>query len=658
MIFGFSPHTGHTISSEILRAIIYFLQEMARKNLAGKRVTIRRDPAPELLLGNPDLMLTVVRSLRTQHRYTAMTLSFLQEDISAPAFNGGDRVLRDQIGRSLRLLQECAYPGIPHQARFAPLVGTHTHTGRLEINVLMPRAVLAANGKILSHNPHPPREGSQRLWEAFRDVLNSRFGWADPMAFERRRKIILPDFVLKQAAENRRNGISARQLQSTEFAAIAEGFVEDGIADKRSLLLAHMAADGYPNELFPVTSASRNGVTIRDPGIGGYVKVGGYLMSQAFENGVPFLGMSRPEYQTRREAEIARAPRDLHERMQGCAIRNAERYGYPLAPVPNSEAVLAMPGLPLPPCHPDFIYGGTHGQDRKSHGAPSHRAPAAARTGTGVQDRGAGGGDGGTEEVENGSHAGAQLPQPDFDARALLTGLKTHLQRVLTRLRERQLVALMLDALDQTGLERFTRIATDMEKWNETRRHAAAGAVGRIARAPANAGRTGRPASGNDGAAGQAEAGRSPERVFGRSERTGRSTAAGERNAHGGTGEQRDHQTNGGEDRQSASQYGKNRPRRAVSPEGLGAADRQLTGAPSRAELISKVLAVAKDAGTTPKISFERHDGREWLRADTNGRHFLYDGRVVLDFDPDGNFVGTHGGLAPEERDRHDGPDF
>ena len=63
MIFGFSPHTGHTISSEILRAIIYFLQEMARKNLAGKRVIIRRDPAPELLLGNPDLMLTVVRSL-------------------------------------------------------------------------------------------------------------------------------------------------------------------------------------------------------------------------------------------------------------------------------------------------------------------------------------------------------------------------------------------------------------------------------------------------------------------------------------------------------------------------------------------------------------------------------------------------------------------
>ena len=45
MILGFSPHTGHTIESEVLRAIIYYLQKMVKKNLEGKRVTIRRDPA-------------------------------------------------------------------------------------------------------------------------------------------------------------------------------------------------------------------------------------------------------------------------------------------------------------------------------------------------------------------------------------------------------------------------------------------------------------------------------------------------------------------------------------------------------------------------------------------------------------------------------------
>ena len=141
MIGGWSPHTG-TAGNDSPRAVIYYL--MARdvsKTLGAWRTRVTRDPAPELLIGDPQACLHTLRALRTKHRYSVATLSFTVEDIPVGEFNAGDPDLRSRVDRMLQLFFEVAYAGLPREARLHPLVGTHTHTGRLKVNILMPRAI-------------------------------------------------------------------------------------------------------------------------------------------------------------------------------------------------------------------------------------------------------------------------------------------------------------------------------------------------------------------------------------------------------------------------------------------------------------------------------------------------------------------------------------
>ena len=110
---------------------------------------------------------------------------------------------------SLQLVFALAWAGVPSRARPAHYATTHTHTGRLEVNVALPLALIRADGRMMSHNPHPPGDAQRSLrdWTALQDLLNHRFGWADPLDPARRRLVVLPDLVRKRTAEMRRAGI-------------------------------------------------------------------------------------------------------------------------------------------------------------------------------------------------------------------------------------------------------------------------------------------------------------------------------------------------------------------------------------------------------------------------------------------------------------------
>ncbi|WP_174801972.1 hypothetical protein [Martelella limonii] len=670
MIFGFSPHTGSTIDSEVLRAIIYYLQKMVRKNLEGKRVTIRRDPAPELLLGQADPMRDLVRSLRNKHRYSAMTMSFLADDIPVPAFNAGDRVLRDQVGKALRLFNEVAYAGVPRAARFQPLVGTHTHTGRLEVNILMPRAVCASNGKLLSYNPHPPREGSRQLWDAFRDTLNGRFGWSDPLEYERRRKVILADWILKQRSEAWRNLVFGKGLQSSEVATLAE-YQGEGGARNRDTIFANIAAELDGLE---VISFDPQSVTIYDPIADRPITISGYWMSKDFDDGKPFLGMSEDAYRAERAAKLERAPRQLLEGMQKRAEMNAERYGYPPEPVPDPEDILAGPGLPLPSCHPEFLPGARHGKNTEPNGTRIGRVPEATRAGAGIADIGAGGrgqraegGFEGTDGLADENDAVTPVPQPDFDPRKFLAGLKNHLGMMADRLRHNQATVLLLGELERVGLERFKRIAKTLEMINERTKRASQ-KRSRNAESPDDDLIFGGATAANDRADGKAEGRRPADGVH--------ASRGSDRRSTGGV--QQDGRKRDGTPRSGPGNWlGRQAParrteeaerQRGEDPRSTGSTLGGTTAELSRADLIRRVLSLKDRTNIHPRISFVHHEGREWLRFDTEDGHVLYDGETLMDFDTDGMPLSLRSEPEPDsfdndneiddDNDIDDGPGF
>jgi hypothetical protein len=173
--------------------------------MGGRSVEIR-NPAPEVLAGDASLFRSFLQALPFKHRYVAATLSFDQGDIDVEAFNAGEATSRWAVDRTLGMWFELCFAGIPPTARPPCYVTTHTHTGRLEVNIAMPRGVLRPDGCVRSLNPAPPGPRNQAGRDAFRALVNQVFGWADPSEPARARAIVRPDYQQKQQAAWTRMG--------------------------------------------------------------------------------------------------------------------------------------------------------------------------------------------------------------------------------------------------------------------------------------------------------------------------------------------------------------------------------------------------------------------------------------------------------------------
>jgi hypothetical protein len=205
MIVGLSPHSG--IKGSFRALTDYFDSSHVDKPhpMGGRSVEIR-NPAPEVLAGDAPLFRSFLQALPFRHRYVAATLSFDRADIDVEAFNAGDATSRWAVDRTLGLWFELGFAGIPLTARPPCYVTTHTHTGRLEVNVAMPRGVLRPDGCVRSLNPAPPGPRNQAGRDAFRALVNQVFDWADPSEPARARAIVRPDYQQKQQAAWTRMG--------------------------------------------------------------------------------------------------------------------------------------------------------------------------------------------------------------------------------------------------------------------------------------------------------------------------------------------------------------------------------------------------------------------------------------------------------------------
>ena len=64
-----------------------------------------------------------------------------KDEIDVLKFNQGG-TSRPVVAHAIDMFLECVFPGIPVAARPPVMIGTHVHTGRLELNIIIPKAVL------------------------------------------------------------------------------------------------------------------------------------------------------------------------------------------------------------------------------------------------------------------------------------------------------------------------------------------------------------------------------------------------------------------------------------------------------------------------------------------------------------------------------------
>lgn len=126
----------HTEAAKILR---YPDAIELLKWTGTERRSLVRDPVPERLMGDPNLIQDLIGRLPFKRRFQLVTLSFAQTDIPVAAFNAGEGAHRTTVGNILALFTETAFAGIAPELRPPLFVNTHTHTGRLEVNIVIPQ---------------------------------------------------------------------------------------------------------------------------------------------------------------------------------------------------------------------------------------------------------------------------------------------------------------------------------------------------------------------------------------------------------------------------------------------------------------------------------------------------------------------------------------
>lgn len=336
MILVWAKHQSGSAAA----AIDYLLDRQVTKLVGRTRTTVHRSPAPEVLRGSPEAVGAYIDGLPFVARYRSATLSMAEEDVPVRLFNAGDPLWRRKVDAAISLFLQVSFSGIPARSRPPVLVATHTHLGRLEINMLMPRGVGAPGETLRSWNPHPPLMSSRRDWDAFVDVVNDVLGWADPRCPIRRRWISGPSWMQKEIAEHLRRvqaGENVRlDLDDPRYRAFAlcRSAVRRHGSD-RAAVIEHVNV-GLAAQGWGVTSASRDGLTCGPLGRPGTrVTFRGAALGDGIEDAIdPHHAMIA------RQKEVAEALPRLRKAMARRATANSALGGWQRLSPPDPLDVL------------------------------------------------------------------------------------------------------------------------------------------------------------------------------------------------------------------------------------------------------------------------------------------------------------------------------
>ena len=620
MILGWSPYSGAG-EGPPKAAVNYLLGAAVQKRIGSAPETLRRDPPPELLIGNPTLTLMALNALRTKHRYSVATLSFDAGDIDAQAFNAGDPLSRRQIGQTLNLFFESAYCGIPPAARLHPLVGTHTHTGRLEVNILMPRAVWRAMASIASHNPHPPMQIQQKLWHHYLDTINGRFDWADPMAHDRRQLIKLPDWLTKMRREAERQGLSLPATGPEQVAALAKELWAKGNVPDREALINFMAL-GLGELGVRVHKVNDKSVRFESIKTGEHFRVGGLLFSFCFSLANPAMTMSAEELARLRRRDLETAPARLLEALRRRARGNSERFGFQTCPVPEPLEILAQPGLELPPCHPATT-GDRLVRYAQPIGAAAHAAVRTEPRASGNADRGVGSPRPAARNRTGGADDHARLLGHAAKAAGLFAGIRRYLSQILSAWRRRQASLLLATRLAAQTTRQWHELGNRLETLNEP--IVAPFGMARTADRTAQADRADRTASGIAGARGDAGSLGTDRPICGRNHPGGGPGGTGGPSDGGRKTDTRSDQVDSSGVDGATTRHHHDTARPGANSPAAG----RTPGRPeplTRAQLICLAWQIARENEIEVlRLSFMRNGDQGWLRMESKGLTVLLD---------------------------------
>ncbi|MEM5469379.1 hypothetical protein [Celeribacter marinus] len=338
-------------SDDLMQPSSYLLDAAVSKEVGSKRLMEHRAPVPELLYGHPTIFQGALATLQLKMKYRVTTLSFHEDDIDVAAFNSGDGGLRKQVAIAVEMFLETAFAGVPNEARPPCLVTTHSHLGRLEVNVAMPRFVRCPRGTVRSINPHPNQKGSQKLWDALRDALNMTFGWRGPHQDNTGHILRGPNWAEKKIAAAQRHGV--------EF---------DGRRDPKLVLLHHAKrfVDGPADGRLSPRQETFSGLATR---LGFRISLRGgnklWVTDKTGLNGFTIREKSRDETQ-----EIQQTITETIAQFDTLWTRRARNNAKDLLrgdwcePAPNWRERLTKPLHPLPVAHPDFLEPRPSSSDR------------------------------------------------------------------------------------------------------------------------------------------------------------------------------------------------------------------------------------------------------------------------------------------------------
>lgn len=201
----------------------------------GQPMSVKREPLPEVLRGNPDRTEALIDASRHQWTYRAGVISFAAED--APT--------EEQRAEVMDGFERLAFAGLD-PTQYDMLWVRHTHEDRVELHFCTPRLELISGRSL---NIAPP--GYENAFGSLRDVMNQRHGWADPMELERIQEV-------RDTIETPTRAQGRDELHAWLQDQISVGFV----TDRASML------DALVDAGFDIPRAGKAYLTAQDPETG------------------------------------------------------------------------------------------------------------------------------------------------------------------------------------------------------------------------------------------------------------------------------------------------------------------------------------------------------------------------------------------------------
>ena len=292
---------------------------------------VRREPAPELLRGDPQQIVRLIDSLDFKHKYNSGVISFAPEDAPSP----------EQLEAIMDSFEEVAFAGLARE-RYSILWVRHTHTGqgRVELHFVTPRVELTT-GKSL--NIAPP--GWENYFRPWRDYWNSSQGWASPDDPARARAYH-PGYQALIDAENSRLELAGKSTPTREDSRkiitnyIAQNIRLGRIKDRLDVVSTLEKAG------LTITRKGDNYLTVFSEQMGKRLRLKGGVYDASWRLGEGLTAEARGRQETNRGATLTsarEAETELRKRVQERLEYHQSRYGKNEADSQCSTEVVSSP---------------------------------------------------------------------------------------------------------------------------------------------------------------------------------------------------------------------------------------------------------------------------------------------------------------------------